>query len=242
MFPKSCAALVALWCVSGLVTASELASGSTDTWSGCSAGMQAGVASQASGTVYTGTPDIPGNYDNGSNTATGILAGGHVGCDIERGRWVLGLQGRLDAANLDGNNNYFEGVGLSETRTQARWLAALSGRIGLAVTPATLVYARIGVARVRNAYTDRCVTQCSATPGEDPSYLATADASRNGWLAGAGMAHQLGKQWSVFAEYQHLDFGSARTTVADQSGSLQWQNAYRHDGQTVTVGMSYRIR
>jgi len=242
LFQKSCAAFVALWCVSTLATASESASGSASTWSACSAGVQAGVGSQSSGTVYTGTPDIPGNYDNGTNTATGILAGGHLGCDAQRGRWVLGLQARLDAAKLDGDNNYFEGVGLSETRTRARWLAALTGRVGLAVTPDTLVYARLGLARVRNAYTDRCVTQCSATPGEDPSYLATADASRNGWLAGAGVAHQLGTQWSVFAEYQYLDLGSKKTTVSDQSGGLQWQNAYRHDWQAVTVGVSYRIR
>lgn len=167
-------------------------------WTGCYLGANVGAGSQSSETIFAGIPDDPALFNNGSNTASGIIGGGQIGCDYQRGKFVFGIQGMFDATNLDGSNNYTEGTGLSSTRTEAEWFATLTGRIGISVTPMTLIYAKGGVAWISNEYTDSCLTTCSAgTPGNpaNPHYVGRGSDTRTGWIVGGGLEQALDERW-----------------------------------------------
>jgi len=210
-------------------------------WTGCYVGANVGAGSQSSETVFAGTPDVPGLFNNGSNTASGVIGGGQLGCDYQRGRFVFGIQGMFDATNLDGSNNYTEGTGLSSTRTEAEWFASLTGRIGIAVMPMTLIYAKGGVAWFSNDYNDICLTTCSNVGGANPNYLGRGSDTRTGWLVGGGLEHAFDDRWSIFAEYNYMDFGSEKTTITEQTLGYKWQNDYDHDMHAVMFGVNLRF-
>lgn len=211
-------------------------------WTGCYLGANVGAGSQSSETIFAGTPQVPGLFNNGNNTASGIIGGGQIGCDYQRGKFVLGIQGMFDATNLDGSNTYtVQPPSLSSTRTEAEWFATLTGRIGLAVTPMTLVYAKGGVAWVSNDYTDRCLTGCPASPDENPNYVGRGSETRTGWLVGGGLEHALDKRWSIFAEYNYMNFGNDKTTITEETDRYTWQNDYEHDIHAVMVGVNLRL-
>jgi outer membrane immunogenic protein len=213
-------------------------------WTGCYIGANVGTGSQSSETVFAGTPDVPGLFNNGSNTASGVIGGGQLGCDFQRGKFVFGIQGLFDATNLDGRNDYTEGIGLSSTRTQAEWVATLTGRIGIAVTPMTLLYAKGGIAWVSNSYTDSCLTTCSNGTVDNPAnpnYVGRGDDRRTGWLVGGGLEHALDERWSVFAEYNYMDFGGETTTITERSDGYTWKNDYDHDIHAVMFGVNLRF-
>lgn len=211
-------------------------------WTGCSLGANVGVGTLSSKTVFAGVPDVPALFDNGSNTASGVVGGGQAGCDYQHGTLVFGLRGLFAAATLDGSNSYTEGTGISSTRTEADWFASLTGRLGVTITPATLLYARAGAAWVSNDYTDRCVTTCSAAGGANPNYLARGSDTRTGWLVGAGLEHALDARWSLFAEYTFMDFGNSKTTLTEQTLGTTWQNDYGHEIHAVLAGVNLRFR
>jgi outer membrane immunogenic protein len=210
-------------------------------WTGCYLGANIGGGSQSSETIFAGDPEVAGLFNNGSNTASGIIGGGQIGCDYQRGKFVFGIQGMFDATDLDGGNSYTEGVGLSSTRTEAEWFATLTGRLGIAVTPMTLIYAKGGLAWVSNEYTDNCVTTCSNAEGANPKYVGLGNDTRTGWLIGGGLEHALDDRWSVFAEYNYMDFGSETTKITEQSAGYSWQNDYDHDIHAVMVGVNLRF-
>ena len=209
-------------------------------WTGCYLGANVGAGSQTTETVFAGTPEVPGLFNNGSNTASGIIGGGQVGCDYQRGKFVFGIQGMFDATNLDGSNTYtIDGDSLSSTRTEAEWFATLTGRIGIAVTPMTLLYAKGGVAWVSNDYTDRCLTTCNSEV--NPKYVGRGSENRTGWLVGGGLEHALDDRWSIFAEYNYMDFGNEKTTITEQSEGYTWENDYDHDIHAVMFGVNMRF-
>ncbi len=211
-------------------------------WTRCYVGANVGMGSQSSETVFAGTPDVPGNFNNGSNTASGVIGGVQLGCDYQRGKLVFGIQGMFNATNLDGSNNYTEGTGLSSTRTEAKWFATLTGRIGITVTPRTLVYAMGGVAWIKNNYTDSCLTTCNGDGGANQNYVGLGSDTRTGWLIGGGLEQALDDRWSIFAEYRYMDFGNKITTITEQTFGYKWQNDYDHGVHTVKLGANLRFK
>ena len=210
-------------------------------WTRCYVGANVGTASQSSGTVFAGTPDVAAMFNNGSNTTYGIIGGGQLGCDYQRGRFVFGIQGMFVATSLDGSNNYTEGTGLSSTRTEAKWFSTLTGRIGIGVTPTTLIYAKGGVAWVKNDYTDSCLTTCNGADGANQNYVGIGRDTRKGWLVGGGLEHALDDRWSIFAEYSYTGFSSKKTTITEKTFGYNWQNDYDHGIQAIKFGVNLRF-
>jgi len=74
-------------------------------WTGCYVGGNIGSGWQKT----TSTDAEPGGgtflEDAGTNTGTGVVGGGQIGCDYQFApKWVLGIQGMFDGAGVNGSH------------------------------------------------------------------------------------------------------------------------------------------
>lgn len=157
---------------------------------------------------------------------------------------MFGLRGRLSFADVSGSNTPTAAALASPAGYlpneilghKTSWIAALSGRIGYAVQPQSLAYAVGGVGWVRNRYSDEVGTL---------AFSGTATATRSGWLIGAGLEHQLHRNWSVFGEYNFIALGGDSVTLNYNQLTTNGTRAYRYrheqNLQTIMLGLNYRF-
>jgi outer membrane immunogenic protein len=200
-------------------------------WNGCYVGGNVGYgASRVS--VFDPTLLI----DDGSHTARGWVGGGQAGCDFQTGPWVFGIQGMFDWSGIRGENLQ-PLLGATNT-TRIPWFGTVTGRIGYAVQPNALLYAKGGVAWVR----DRFAGVSNIAPFVGVTF-ATADTTRTGWTIGGGLEYMLAPSWSVFAEYNYIGLGTNRVTFATvppfAAGTFPID--IKQDVQFVAVGVNYRF-
>ena len=117
-------------------------------------------------------------------------------------RWApsfSGIQGDYDYADLKRNAN-LAGAGFAPgafATFKQDFVATLTGRVGFAFDR-VLVYAKGGSAWTRD--------KLNAADGLGGA--ANGSFSRTGWTVGGGAEWALVGNWSVFAEYAYLNFGS----------------------------------
>jgi outer membrane immunogenic protein len=193
------------------------------TWTGCHLGGNIGGAF-----IHNKDKDpTAGDADLGSDSPSGFIGGGQVGCDYQAGPWVFGVQGMFDWADVKGSHTVPGSFGFASISNDDKWFATATARVGYAVQPALLLYARGGAAWTRNDLT--------ASSPAIPFDSATAD--RVGWTAGAGLEYMFAPSWSVFGEYNFMDFGT-KTVNFPLAGPLD----AKQDIQTVTVGVNWHLR
>jgi outer membrane immunogenic protein len=168
--------------------------------------------------------------DLGSHTASGFIGGGQIGCDYQAGVWVFGVQGMFDGSGMQGSNT--DPSGLFVVNSSLPWLATVTGRIGVTAAPAVLVYAKAGGAWVRDNYT------LSAVGGIG---LANASATPSGWTVGGGVEWAFAGNWSVFAEYNYLDFGTQGVTFTPLVGGATFPINIKENINSFMVGINYRF-
>jgi outer membrane immunogenic protein len=163
--------------------------------------------------------------NDGFHTADGFAGGGQVGCDYQfAGNWVIGAQGMFDWTDLKGdhqallNSDHF-------WHTRVSWFATATARLGVTFVPTVLAYVKGGAAWVRDEHQ------------ETGTVFRTADVTRSGWTVGGGLEWMFAPNWSVFAEYNFMDFGKKRVHFTPGSFS---QDIEQHL-QTVLVGVNCRF-
>jgi outer membrane immunogenic protein len=198
-------------------------------WTGCYVGANLGGGWQKSSATFVTESGIIFNDNNGSNTGSGVVGGGQLGCDYQMGSAVFGIQGMFDWTNMDGSNA--NPLFLANTlNTKAKWLATLTGRIGYAFQPQMLLYVKGGAAWVRNDYHDF-----------SPSYDGYGSATRTGWTVGGGIEYAFARNWSVFAEYNYMDFGDKNVDIVDAAGGPPWVDNFKNSINEVLGGINYRF-
>lgn len=102
------------------------------------------------------------------------------------------------------------------------WDGSLRARLGVLVTPWTLVYGTGGLAYERvsgsfnyvgTLYGAGCTGPCSSVSGTATASASWSD-TRVGWTAGAGIETELWTGWKARIEYRYADLGSYSKTVA----------------------------
>ena len=118
--------------------------------------------------------------------------------------------------------------------SRVSWLATATARIGYAIQPQLLVYAKGGAAWMRSDLK-------YAITGMGVTDTYSAAETRTGWTVGAGLEYLIAANWSVFAEYSHMDFGSGtlNTTFILDPSPEPIRISHRVD--TVMLGLNYRI-
>jgi len=167
------------------------------------------------------------SYNYGSHSATGFVGGLQAGCDYQMGAWVWGIQGMFNWADIGGSHSYDYGYG--QLSSNVNWFGTVTGRVGYLVQPMTLVYFKGGAAWVQDKFS-------SSYDGGYYNYSTTV--TRTGWTVGGGVEYKINPSWSVFAEYNYMDFGSASHTLNGYYGSDRW--TISQDVQTVLFGVNWR--
>src|ERR1051326_1864264 len=67
-------------------------------WTGCYLGGNVG------GLWVDSDWTTPGGGDSGGHTASGVTAGGQIGCNYQTGPWVFGVEGMFNWADVDGSH------------------------------------------------------------------------------------------------------------------------------------------
>ncbi|MDO9297447.1 outer membrane protein [Bradyrhizobium sp.] len=184
--------------------------------------------SDTSGTFYnnlTGVQLSP--TESGIINLDGFVIGGQVGKNWQYGNWVVGVEldgqwtdqkgGRgftcvTPAAPPGGICNFITagpGAGVSPTTTfnqHIEWFVTLRPRVGMLVTPSALLYVTGGLA-VAGINTDGVIS--GFTPAQVPTSVAWSnDATKWGWVVGAGVEARLGGNWTGKLEGLYMDYGS----------------------------------
>jgi outer membrane immunogenic protein len=153
----------------------------TYNWTGCYVGAQAGGGTSNDSFALVG--------------GGGGLAGGQLGCNVQLGQIVLGLEGEAAWSGLSDKLD-FSFPGFSQDFTgRNRWSADLAARAGVAVDRA-LIFGKAGFAQGRFdfAFND-------SLGGSE-----TASGTLNGLLLGGGIEYAFAPNWSAKLEYDHIDY------------------------------------
>lgn len=124
----------------------------------------------------------------------GVVYGGAVGYDAAVGNITLGAEGEFTQSSIKGEQGNLLVNGDSARVTLGRDLY-VGGRVGLPVSPATLVYGKAGYtnARINTRYTS------GTTTIRDKS-------DADGLRLGAGVEQKIGSQSYVKAEYRYSNY------------------------------------
>jgi outer membrane immunogenic protein len=169
-----------------------------DTWTGFYVGANVGFASARAASDIMAIDT--------SQTVTGIIGGGQVGYNLQRGPWVFGVELDVQGSSQDATWTGIIGGGGGPTvsqQTSLPWFMTLRGRVGYAIAPMWMIYVTGG-----GAWGDVKSVVTAPVVG-----TFTWDETRGGWVIGAGVEGRINHQWSWKAEYLHVDLGSSNTLL-----------------------------
>jgi outer membrane immunogenic protein len=180
-------------------------------WTGCYIGAHAGYGwgqkkwSGVGGTEFT------------EHDVDGFLAGGQVGCNLQQGQWVFGIEGQASWADIDGSSS----LPLPQTgdlpialnfRSKTDIVGTIAGRFGLAFgqTGQTMLYAKGGLAFAHDKHwLDLSVGGVVAEEAASDKYM------RWGWMVGGGLEHAFNNNWSIKGEYNFMHLGNKNVSFCD---------------------------
>jgi outer membrane immunogenic protein len=213
----------------------------TYNWTGCYIGGNVGGGWARTSQTQVGKVSGPFagvvlNNDYGTGEGSNFIGGVQVGCDYQfAGNWVVGVQGMFDFGDINSRHNLTTfPANYSTDRTKEIFTG--TARIGYLFAPSVLGYVKGGGAWAR---TD------SSIFGTFPvNFLSeTASADRSGWTVGGGLEWMFAPGWSVFGEYNYMDFG--RSNVRYINGPLVVGDpdvvSTRLTVQQALVGINYKF-
>jgi outer membrane immunogenic protein len=210
-------------------------------WTGCYLGANAGGGLDRQAYTNVNPNRLP-NFDLGSERNVGAVGGGQIGCDYQIGGWVVGVQGLFDAAGFRGSNHVVPGPtdpqspNIFDLSSRTSWIATATARLGFAVQPQLLLYAKGGAAWERSSL-DYTIT------GMGVANFSGSE-QRTGWTVGGGLEYLIAPNWSVFAEYDHMDFGIDTLATQDRNvsnNSPPEPIRLSHRTDIGLVGLNYRF-
>jgi outer membrane immunogenic protein len=206
------------------VKAPPMAAAPYDPWTGCYIGANAGGGwGHEVGRFSDGTEYI-------NNKPSGFIGGGQVGCDYHSGLWVVGIRGLFDWSSMkDTRGDVFAPTAFFE-HTKISNLGTATARLGALVQPNTLLYVDGGWAWAKyKRFEDNAVGVFQFSDNNNPS----------GWTIGAGLEWMFAPNWTLFVEYDYLNFGTK--AVALSIGGASSPAPIKDNVNAVLVGLNYRF-
>jgi outer membrane immunogenic protein len=208
-------------------------------WSGCYIGGNVGAGwarvSQSQVAKVNGVPIVPPG-DFGAGQDTGIVGGGQIGCDYQfASTWVVGVQGMFNWTDHESTHAITAFPTFNAT-DRMKGAVTATARLGYLFAPSVLGYVKGGVAFTR---VDSAIN--GTVPA--PFLSETASYDRTGWTVGGGIEWMFAKGWSVFGEYNYLDFGTRDVSYvqAPGTGGVADVVATRLTAQQALVGINYKF-
>ncbi len=153
---------------------------------------------------------------------------------------MFGIEGDLGYMDLSGSGATASAHERQQQnlKIDAGLYGDITGRLGVLVTPATLIYGKGGF-----AFYDGAAAQTTTNPG----YSSQATDTFTGWTAGGGIEYLITPNISIKAEYLHFGFGEqdgSHTALVDDSPTPKgyvFQNHTKLDADSVKVGVAYHF-
>jgi outer membrane immunogenic protein len=145
---------------------------------------------------------------------------------------VVGIRNMLDATSLSNRTNISTVPFTGAVDSRTRWFDTLTARAGYLVTPQVLLYAQGGA-----AWTNTNITFLDGSGAQ----LGETSNDRTGWTVGAGFEWRFAPQWSVFAEYNFMGFGTQSATFTGCGGTCVVNANAKADVQNVLAGVNYKF-
>ena len=203
-------------------------------WTGFYAGANGGYAWGKSG-----MSDTSGVLATGSTEMNGAILGGQFGGMIQSGFGVLGfeadLQGSWQKGSFVAPSTYLGATFFQNETNSIRWFGTGRARFGVAKDQ-FLIYGTGGLAfgEFRN---DEVVTGALTGTNSFAAY-------RFGWAAGGGVETMLGRNWTIRAEYLHVDLGAFDQKFNVTIGATTSVSTlhYKVYSDVVRLGVNYYFR
>jgi outer membrane immunogenic protein len=166
----------------------------------------------------------------GSHNAIGLLGGGQIGFNYQTGSFLFGIEAQYSLASLNGSHNsslhfstdtgddsFFTFGADGQYSSKITDIGTIAARVGLVSGPSdrTLFFVKGGAAYAKGVYKAELIgggIGCDLGDVECNGVFISASTSgkhtRWGWMAGAGLEHDLGGNWSAKIEYNYLGFGT----------------------------------
>lgn len=193
-------------------------------------------------------------------SAQGGFGGGQLGFNMQRDRFVFGVEADIEGAGISGRVGT-EAVSLSGdvitdawAKSTLDWFGTLRGRAGYAVG-GTLLYATGGFAY--GGIRDRLyqtVTSYNTVPPAAVYDSAASNSTATGYVVGGGFEMAITPSWSLKAEYQYIDLGSTLLSTATAATDLTYDcpagtcsdnggasTKFHHTYNTVRIGLNYKV-
>jgi outer membrane immunogenic protein len=207
-------------------------------WSGCYIGGNLGGGWQRTAqdrvALVDGTVINPAN-DFGSGTGSAFIGGAQVGCDYQfASNWVVGVQGMFDFGNIRETHNNATFAGFTDQST-VKDVFTVTGRVGYLFTPQLLGYVKGGGAWAKVDY-------ANFQPGGALSETASG-INRSGWTVGGGLEWMFAQGWSVFGEFNYMDFGRKNVSFVAAPGTINVASVLRSklEVEQFLVGVNYKF-
>lgn len=210
--------------------------------SGFFVGLHAGAGAGNTNWIDGGVGPLGGHVQKGA--MGGVIAGYLMPAfDL-----LVGVEGSLGSLNIKGkhldgvfNQPGWAGPALEYDQSKARWLVTAAVRAGKDIGSGH-VYVKAGLAQQRQNYS----LVGYFAPGVT---FASTSVNRQGWLLGAGVERVMQVNWSLFAEYNFVQFGNTREHLVCAPGYANCSGPsttfvpikISNVGQMVKIGLNYRF-
>jgi outer membrane immunogenic protein len=212
-------------------------------WTGCYVGGNIGAGWNHFNAGEIGFAGVPTPFtDYGANDGSALIGGGQIGCDYQfASNWVIGIQGQADFGTNTSSNPVAAFPGIT-AQFKLNNIETLTARLGYTVAPAVLAYVKGGAAWA-NASGAAVVPALGNLAGESANFGMT------GYTVGGGLEWMFAPGWSVFGEYNYMNFGTRNVDFLSTglvpgfgaAGALADTNAVRLTTQTAIVGVNYKF-
>ena len=210
-------------------------------WTGCYIGGNVGAGWDRFNAGELAFAGVPTPYvDFGGNHGSSVIGGGQIGCDYQfAANWVVGIQGQADFGTIHSSNEVAAFPGITAD-FRLKNIETLTGRLGYTVTPAVLAYVKGGAAW---ANASGAAVLPNGLIGEDASFTMI------GYTVGGGLEWMFAPGWSLFGEYNYMNFGTKSVDFISTTGipgfgaagTLSDTNAIKLTAQTAIVGVNYKF-
>jgi outer membrane immunogenic protein len=181
-------------------------------------------------------PSSPATYDSSS-----FRAGIYGGVNFQLAPMIVaGIEADIGWADNESTRTGIPGLSTTVDRTSVRqnFDGSVVGRLGVLVTPATLLYAAGGASWIDVESN----TNCPATAGSFclAARNQTNETTRTGWTVGAGIEHMLAGNWLARVDYRFADYGKIDNTFfAGTADAFTVSEDLRT--HTAKVGLAYKF-
>lgn len=209
-------------------------------WTGCYIGGNVGGGWERTAQTQIGKVDgtaiIPNNNYGGS-TGSSVIGGGQIGCDYQfANNWVVGIQGMYDYGRIS-SSHVIPAFPTFNSNVRVKDMWTVTGRVGYLFTPQLLGYVKGGGAWTSADY---------VVNGTVPVAFNSENAfgvSRSGWTVGGGLEWMFARGWSVFGEFNYMDFGNKDVRFVAAPGLAGLADVVRTklEVEQFLVGVNYKF-